>query len=97
MFLTMSFVAMAMCMQAQLRIDINNYGRNPNEGTEPGYEPWTFGRVPSAEGTFTDVNGNEIKIIISAVPDMEGNAVRTTTSPEGIRQLPTKLWLGMCR
>ena len=84
MFLTMSFVAMAMCMQAQLRIDINNYGRNPNEGTEPGYEPWTFGRVPSAEGTFTDANGNEIKITISAVPDMEGNAVRTNYWKNGV-------------
>ena len=76
---------------AQLRIDINNTGRNPAEGTEPGYNAWTFGRVPSAEGTFTDVNGNEIKITISAVPDMEGNAVRTNYWKNGVVDLGYKL------
>ena len=90
--LTIIFAAfVTMTLQAQLRIDINNFGRNPTEGTEPGYQAWTFGRVPSAEGTFTDANGNEIKITISSVPDMEGNAVRTNYWKNGVVDLGYKL------
>ena len=87
----MALLAMTLGVQAQLRIDINNFGRNPVEGTEPGYEAWTFGRVPSAEGTFTDLNGNEIKITISSVPGMEGNAVRTNYWKNGVVDLGYKL------
>ena len=96
LLLTCGLLAMMVSTQAQLRIDINNFGRNPAEGTEPGYNPWTFGRVASAEETFTDVNGNEIKITISAVPDMEGNAVRTNYWKNGVVDLGYKLLADGC-
>ena len=89
--LLLCLLALAMGMQAQLRIDINNTGRSVAEGTEPGYEPWTFGRVPSAEGVFNDANGNEIKITIAPVPDMDGNAVRTNYWKQGVVNLGYKL------
>lgn len=89
-------VMTAMCTMAQLRIDINNFGRNPTEGTEATYNPWTFGRVPSAEETFTDANGNAIKITISAVEGMEGNAVRTDYWKHGVVDLFYKLLADGC-
>ena len=89
-------VITAMSTMAQLRIDINNFGRNPTEGTEATYNPWTFGRVPSAEETFTDANGNAIKITISAVEGMEGNAVRTDYWKHGVVDLFYKLLADGC-
>ena len=96
LLLFLSLMAMTMSAQAQLRIDINNSGRNPAEGTEATYNPWNFGRVPSAEGTFTDVNGNEIKITISSVSGMEGNAVRTDYWKKGVVDLFYKLLADGC-
>ncbi|MBO4850189.1 MAG: hypothetical protein J5529_04715 [Prevotella sp.] len=90
LLLTILF-ALAMHTMGQLRIDINNSGRNPAEGTEPTYQPWTFGRVPSATDTFTDANGNEVTITISPVEGMEGNAVRTNYWKQGVVNLGYKL------
>lgn len=92
--------ACALSAQAQLRIDINNSGRNPAEGTETTYNAWTFGRVPSAEGRFADVNGDSIIITISSVQG-EGNAnqpnaVRTNYWKHGVVDLFYKLLADDC-
>ncbi|MBO5603060.1 MAG: hypothetical protein J5957_10760 [Prevotella sp.] len=84
-------VVCALCAQAQLRIDINNTGRNPAEGTEDGYQPWTFGRVPSAEGKFAYGESDSVKITISSVEGYDGNAVRTDYWKSGVVDLFYKL------
>lgn len=73
------------------RIDINMFGRQEAEGTEPGYQAWTFGRVTKAEGRFTSNSGDTITIAVTPAPGYDGNGVRTNYWKQGVVNLGYKL------
>lgn len=73
------------------RIDINNFGRQEAEGLEPGYQAWTFGRVPKAEGRFTTTDGDSITITATTVAGLDGNGIRTNYWKQGVVNLGYKL------
>lgn len=84
-------LASALDLQAQ-SIDINMSGRNPNEGTAVGFQPWTFGRVRQATGKFEIPNSaDSVSVTISCVPGMDGNAVRDNYWKQGVVNYGYKL------
>lgn len=89
--LTTLLFCLVLGVNAQLKIDINNSGRAVSEGLAPGYTAWTFGRVPSAEGTFEYPSNGDVKIKITNVPGLGGNAVRTNYWKQGVVNLGYKL------
>lgn len=84
-------LAMTSSLSAQLRVDINMFGRSESEGLESGYTAWTFGRVPSAEGSFTHSDGSNVTIKISPVPGLAGNGVRSNYWKQGVVNYGYKL------
>lgn len=90
LFVVTMFVASTLTMMAQ-RIDINNSGRQVSEGLEPGYQPWTFGRVTNAEEQFVTSYGDTISITATSVSGLDGNAVRTNYWKQGVVNLGYKL------
>lgn len=84
-------LAMTSSLSAQLRVDINMFGRSESEGLESGYTAWTFGRVPSAEGSFTYSDGSNVTIKISPVPGLAGNGVRSNYWKQGVVNYGYKL------
>lgn len=94
LFLLILMVSTNLC--AQLKIDINNSGRSESEGLAPGYTAWTFGRQVSAEGVFDYPGQGEVKINITVVPGLNGNAVRTNYWKQGVVNLGYKLLADGC-
>ena len=84
-------LASALDIHAQ-SIDINMSGRNPNEGTAIGFQPWTFGRVRQATAKFgIPDSADSVSITISCVPGMDGNAVRDNYWKQGVVNYGYKL------
>lgn len=94
LFSLLLMIATNLC--AQLKIDINNSGRAESEGLAPGYTAWTFGRQVSAEGIFDYPGQGKVKINITVVPGLNGNAVRTNYWKQGVVSYGYKLLADGC-
>lgn len=74
-------LAMTSSLSAQLRVDINMFGRSESEGLESGYTAWTFGRVTSAEGS-PSVDFSNVEVAKREFYTLDGKKVESMRSHE---------------
>lgn len=82
------------------RIDFNMSGRQPAEGTAPGYTPMTIGRVynaefkvaiPLADDAAADAVPDSLYVHLTSAKGLDGNAVRDNYWKQGVVDLGYKL------